>query len=97
MTMACTCGFIHKPDCVWYRLSDLTTKNAQARELEEFNKNWALMKLALADYQKGELHEISLITILGGIIDPPEITEDDIKWGKEALATYDKLKEGKEE
>lgn len=59
---------------------------AVREELAEFHKNWRLMKLSLKDCQKGTLHEKSLLVVLSGIIEPPEITEEDIEWGKQALA-----------
>lgn len=74
-------------DCVLCK--DLQTQlTACQQELKEFRRNWGLMKEALEDYQKGSLSDISLITVLGGIICPPEMTKEDIEWGKKALSEY---------
>jgi hypothetical protein len=66
------------------------------QELEGLKKDAALMKLAFKDYQKGELSEIAVLTILGGIINPSTITETDIEWANQALAAYDAAKEKKD-
>ena len=49
-----------------------------------------LIKEALRDCKDGKLSELSFVIIVGILIDPGEITADDIAWGRQALVEFER-------
>ena len=48
-----------------------------------------LIKEALHDCGDGKLSELSFVIIVGMLVDPVEITADDIAWARQALVEFE--------
>lgn len=75
------------------------TLQQAARELAALRERVAALehvKEALRDMRAGKLSRDTCIMIIGNIVDPSRVTDEDLKWGRAALAAQEPQHPGAE-
>lgn len=49
------------------------------------DKDKELIKEAIGDWEKGKLSCVATMVVISSIVDPQEVTEDALEWGRQTL------------